>query len=101
MWNMSTYKCNLRIRRLERETFLSCTENPICALKSSTPPKNIFRIGTKIGSIELVETNNFLRLTTHMLALSSTGYIKQAVYDHAGNYITIFHFFCFNVIVSF
>ena len=40
MWNMTTYKCKLKISRLERETYLSLIENHIFALKSSTNTKN-------------------------------------------------------------
>jgi len=39
MWKMTTYKYKLQIRRLERETYLSRTENNILALKSSTNTK--------------------------------------------------------------
>jgi len=39
MWNMATYKCKLKINRLERETNLSLTENHIFALKSLTNAK--------------------------------------------------------------
>jgi len=53
---MTTYKCKLKISRLERETYLSRTENHIFALKSSTNNK------TSLGSAKLVKTNSFLRL---------------------------------------
>jgi len=55
MWNMTTYKSKLKVSMLERETFLFRTESHILALKSSTNTKTI-------GSVGLVETNNFLRL---------------------------------------
>jgi len=35
MWNMTTYKCKLKKSRLERETYLSHTEN------------HVLRVGTK------------------------------------------------------
>ena len=40
-----------------------CTENHIFAIKSSRNTKEKFRVGTKIGSVRLVETNNFLRVS--------------------------------------
>ena len=43
---MTTYKCKLKKSRLERETYLSRTENHNFALKSSTNTKK-FRVGTK------------------------------------------------------
>ena len=41
-----------------------CTENHIFAIKSSRNTNEKFRVGTKIGWVRLVETNNFLRLTS-------------------------------------
>jgi len=42
MWNMKAYKYKLKISRLERKTYI-----------------HVPKIGTKIGSVGLVETNNF------------------------------------------
>ena len=39
MWNMTSYKCKLKISRLECETYLARTENHTFALKSSTNTK--------------------------------------------------------------
>ena len=71
MWNMATYKCKFKISRLEPETYIFRTENYIFALNSSTNTKTILRVGTKIGSVRLVETNNLftpsLYYTMHFL----------------------------------
>ena len=56
---MKTYKCKLKKSRLERETYLSRTENHIFALKSSTNTKKSLGSAKKLGSVGLVETNNF------------------------------------------
>jgi len=39
MWKMTSYKCKLKISRLEREAYLSRTENNTFALKSSMNTK--------------------------------------------------------------
>ena len=57
MWNMTTYKCKLKISRLGRENMHQCTENNIFALNSSTNTKQKFMVGTKIESVGLVKTN--------------------------------------------
>jgi len=57
MWNMTTYKCKLKQNRLARETYR--TENDMFALKLLTNTTHKFGVGTKIGSVGLVETNNF------------------------------------------
>jgi len=59
MWNMTTYICKVKIRRLGRETYLSRTKNSMFALKSSKNTKIKLMVGTKnIGSVGLVEINN-------------------------------------------
>ena len=47
MWNMTTNKCKLKISRLERETYLSYTENHSFALQTLTNTKIKFRVGTQ------------------------------------------------------
>ena len=60
---MTTYKCKLTISMLERETYLSCSEN-----RRRTPKIKRFRVVTKIGSVGLVETNTpYTRVTCMML----------------------------------
>ena len=59
--NMTTYKCKLKIYRLESETYVSRSENHIFALKSSMNTEKGLGLAQKIGSLGLVETNNFLK----------------------------------------
>jgi len=58
MWNMTTYKCKLKINRLERETYFSRTKNHSLLLNRRLTPEKRFCSAQKM-SVELVETNYF------------------------------------------
>ena len=48
---MTTFKCKHEISMLERETYLSHTENHIFALKTTTNMKKRLRVRTKKGRL--------------------------------------------------
>jgi len=61
MWNMTIYKCKLKISRLEGETFLSLTENKsYCSKIVDEHQQKSLRLAHKIVSVGLVETNNVI-----------------------------------------
>jgi len=56
---MTTFKSKLKISRLERETYVSCTENHIFVLKFRRTPK-MLRVGKKNRIGRFVQKTIFL-----------------------------------------